>query len=216
MGMNNWGGITEHMFVKPRNGAFRFLRKYNIDSSRKRKIKPGQEPYLHPLESRGTNIWAERLIKTIGVFLVIGTLLLGFTMYKFLFLNNKEETVKLVFISAEDEGLSLNEVSQKHEKYIYMTSHFKRLIAFGDASFEKGNYKKAINYYFNAKTIYPEDAEVRLKLISTFVAACRATGKYCGNAQKEIQAAKRYVKQSDSPSLEIRLKELDNSLAASL
>lgn len=91
-------------------------------------------------------------------------------------------------VEEEKREMQMNiEQSEAYYKNYLLTKKQIRLIREGLAASQKGKHKEAVTKLYYAKTIFPYDPESRFYLIYGLMKACEQKGRYCGNAQKEIQ-----------------------------
>lgn len=69
----------------------------------------------------------------------------------------------------------------------------QQLISEGLESLENHDYMEGITNMYYAKTIFPYELEPRFFLMYAFMTTCEDKGRYCGNAQKEIQRAYDFI-----------------------
>ncbi len=77
--------------------------------------------------------------------------------------------------------------SKAYYKNYLLTKNQIQLIREGLNASQEGKHKEAVTKLYYAKTIFPSDLEARFYLMYGLMNACEKNGRYCGNAQREIQ-----------------------------
>lgn len=83
-----------------------------------------------------------------------------------------------------------------------MNYSYDELMAIGDEYLQKEDFDSAIDYYFNAKTVFPARIGPRRSMCYALLMQCQKNGSYCNYAKREIYYASKYVNDFDLASKE--------------
>ena len=78
-----------------------------------------------------------------------------------------------------------------------MNLSYDQLIELASSYEEIGERQIAIEHYFQAKTIFPERVEPRVRMCYLYLKECQVDWRYCRRAKKELYFAEKYMEKAD-------------------
>lgn len=78
-----------------------------------------------------------------------------------------------------------------------MNLSYDELIELASSYEEIGEQQIAIDHYYQAKTIFPERVEPRVRMCYLYLKRCQENWRYCRRAKKELYFAEKYMDKAD-------------------
>lgn len=107
-----------------------------------------------------------------------------------------------IFKIKAKEGQSYNwdgyEKDRDFRNILKMKRSYGDLMIMAENEMKKNNLNRAMSYYFDAKTIFPNEIAPRKNLCYAYLLRCQYDPEFCKRAKMEIYYALKYVGENDS------------------